>query len=185
MVFCSPKLTGTWTVWVWWWHRRDGTLGWEFGAPHSVKAKQKRVFLSPTLGEKRCPCPPYAGTFISIYASIFFPIICYEEKEAWDWELKDRFQVSPPLSIRCGLMATLLASPGSHTWWVRDSGGAGLPEWSLGLALPSLASLTATREDRQPGEQGSCRETGGAASLTHLTRCQHQPAAPRMPLWDN
>ena len=93
-----------------------------------------------------------------------------------------RFQVPPPPSIRCGPLAPILASPGSCNWLRRGSGGAGLPEWSLGLALPSF---TAAREVRRPGEQGSRQEAGRAASLTHLTRCQHPPAAPPAPLWDN
>lgn len=155
-------------MWVWWWHRRDGTIGWEFGAPRSVKAKQKPVLLSPTLGEKRCPCPPYAGTFISIYASIFFPIICYEEEAARDWELKDRFQVSPPLSIRCGLMATLLASP-PFTYLMGKGLRRSWPPRMVFGAGPALPGLPHCHQRGQAAQGARLPPGDRRSSLTHAS----------------
>lgn len=146
----------------------------------SVKVKQKSVLFFPILDRKDVPVLHIQGHLSPFIFPASFSLSAMERlHEIRNWS---RFQVPPPPSIRCGPTATILASPGSCNWLRRGSGGAGLPKWSLGLALPSLI---AAGEDRRPGEQGSRQEAGRAASLARLTRCQHQSAAPRAPLWDN
>lgn len=145
-------------------------------APCSVKVKQKSILFFPFWIDKM-----FLASIFRDICPHSFSLSAMRKRQPGirNWS---RFQVPPPPSVKCGPLATILASLGSCNWLRRGSGGARLPEWSLGLALPSFA---AAREDRRPGEQGSRQEAGRAASLTHLTRCQQQPAAPPAPLWDN